>query len=117
MSGQAEKRLVHQRRGTEGMIGAFVAELARRELAQLRVHQRNEALNPLLVPVGYPVEESGDFRRLAVHKSQDTAFPSTPPLPAPGDVPFIWKGAEWRGIGSGCGGSFVEHVARLLPDA
>ena len=62
------------------MIGSLVPKLARRELAQFPIDQRDQALHPLLVPVDDSVEESGDFRRLGVHNFQDTAFPPGPPL-------------------------------------
>ena len=56
MSGEAEKRLVHQGGRAEGVVRALVAKLTRGELAQFRVYQWHQPVQALGVPTGHPAE-------------------------------------------------------------
>jgi hypothetical protein len=61
--GQTQVRLVDERGGLERVVRAFVPKLARSDVAQLRVNQRQKALECAAIAATPPVEQGDDVRR------------------------------------------------------
>ena len=59
LTGQPEEGLVHEARHVEGVAMALAAHVARRDLAQIRVHERDQATERVGVSAAPGPEQVG----------------------------------------------------------
>ena len=58
--GQPEKRLVHQRRGLQGVAAPLAAHVPSSQAAQLRLHERRQLLERAIIAVAPRPQQFGD---------------------------------------------------------